>query len=81
MQGLLKEAINQFGQALSLDASYLEARYNLGMAYMAQQQLDDAIAEFTEALRLNPQFRPAEIGLNHARTLQSIPKNQDPDQP
>ena len=48
---------------------YVEARYNLGQAYVLQKQPDLAITEFNEILRVQPDFEPARRGLAQARQL------------
>ena len=57
-------------EALRLKTDYLEARYNLGRAYLSQKQIDEAISEFTAILRRHPDFAPAQRGLIEARQLQ-----------
>ena len=70
-QGKVAEAISCFREALGLKADYLEARYNLGSAYLAQKRLDEAISEFTDILRRRPDFVPAQRRLSEARALQT----------
>ena len=55
---------------MRLNPDYLEARCNLGRAYLSQRRIDEAIAEFTAALQRRPDFAPAQRGLAEARQMQ-----------
>ena len=48
---------------MALDPEYLEARYNLGAAFMSAGMLEDAEREFRGALRQRPDFQPAQTQL------------------
>ena len=51
-----KEAIETYRKAVALKPQYVEARYNLANALLAEQRLDDAQREYGEILRLRPDF-------------------------
>jgi tetratricopeptide (TPR) repeat protein len=51
---IVDDAIDQFKVALALDPAFAEARYDLGLAYVAAGLLDLALLEFKEAMRLRP---------------------------
>ena len=70
-QGHVAEAIPCFREALRLNPDYIEARYNLGTAYLSQGQTDDAVSEFTNITQRHPEFGPAQRGLLKARELQT----------
>jgi cytochrome c-type biogenesis protein CcmH/NrfG len=44
---------------------------NLANAYLVQDQVDEAVAELSEALRLQPDFQPAINAMHRARLKQS----------
>ncbi|PYJ78805.1 MAG: hypothetical protein DME22_26385 [Verrucomicrobia bacterium] len=60
-----------FREAIRLKPDYTEAHYNLGMAYLTQKQIDEAISEFTGILRVYPDFAPAQRALLKARQLET----------
>ncbi len=58
------EAIAQFRVALELDPTSSIAHFNLGNIYLKDlNQLSDARQCFTESIRLNPQYAPAQLNL------------------
>jgi tetratricopeptide (TPR) repeat protein/tRNA A-37 threonylcarbamoyl transferase component Bud32 len=62
--GLYEEAIGCFLKALQLNTPNLaDAHCNLGITYHLQGNLDAAIVELKEALRLNPNYANAHYGL------------------
>jgi superkiller protein 3 len=52
--GKFAEAASSLRRAASLDATLDEPHYFLGLSSRMQNQLQDAVLEFTEATRLNP---------------------------
>jgi len=60
-----------------LKPDYVEARYNLGSAYLNKRRIDEAITEFSEILRRQPDFAPARKGLAKAEQLRSF-RNPSP---
>jgi protein O-mannosyl-transferase len=55
----LQETIEQFEAALRLNPDDAEVHYRLGLALARQGKRPEAAAQFSEALRLNPGYRPA----------------------
>lgn len=52
--GLLDKAIACFQKAVTLDPNYIEALYNLGLAYVDKQQPEQAIAIWQEVVTISP---------------------------
>ena len=52
---LLSQAQSELEKAVSLNPSYSDAMYSLGLVYDASGQKDKAIQEFTAVQQLNPQ--------------------------
>jgi tetratricopeptide (TPR) repeat protein len=53
-----------FIEASRLDTNYLEARFNMGNAYLAVGQTNSATAAFQDVLRLRADFAPAAKALS-----------------
>jgi len=53
--GKLTEAVAALTTAVALNPSFFHARVNLARVYVQQFRLDEAIAEYVEAIRLEPQ--------------------------
>lgn len=62
-QGKAREAATVYGQAIEADPSLPEAHYGLGRELAQLHHLDEAAAEFKEALRLRPAFLEASEAL------------------
>ncbi|HVB55122.1 MAG TPA: FG-GAP-like repeat-containing protein [Candidatus Acidoferrales bacterium] len=56
-------AIQDFEKVASLDASDAYAQYFLGVLYSGEKQYTQAITAFSSAVKLNPFFASAELGL------------------
>src|SRR4051812_47449079 len=54
-KGELEAAIHEFSEVLLIDPRDATAYYNRGAAYLAKQDYEKALCDFTEAIRLNPQ--------------------------
>lgn len=50
------EAVQDFQAAIAMDPSFWQARYWLGMELISESQIDDAQAQFTQLVRLRPDF-------------------------
>ncbi|MBI4707896.1 MAG: tetratricopeptide repeat protein [Candidatus Omnitrophica bacterium] len=48
-----------FSQAIKIAPDYADAHFNLGLAYLQQSHLKEALSEFDKALRLNPAHNKA----------------------
>ncbi len=58
------KAIKFFEKALQIDSTYVEAIYNLGRSYEAENKLDKAIYYYKKSLRLLPNYPLAVAGIN-----------------
>lgn len=58
-QAVFDKAIENLRKLLVLDPGNVQARTNLGVSLIMQDQSDGAIAEFTTALQYDPHFLPA----------------------
>ena len=52
-----------FNAALETDPQYIYAINNLGAAYQRQGKLDEASQQYQRALRINPNYQPAQENL------------------
>src|SRR5262249_15428154 len=68
----LAEAAQIARRALELDPANAHARFILGTVYLEQKQYDDAIREYTEALRLNPELLNAKERLDLALKAKGV---------
>jgi tetratricopeptide (TPR) repeat protein len=62
-QKRLKTALNEYVAAQMYNADRPEAQANLGALYRDKDMPDKALAAYEEALRIDPSFAPATIGL------------------
>ena len=68
-QGKFADASSEFQTALRIYRDFATAHFGLGAAQLNLGQTDDAIAQFTEALRIDPSLAPAKDALNKAVSL------------
>jgi tetratricopeptide (TPR) repeat protein len=61
--GKLDEALTTAQAAVAADGNAAQARFTLGKVYAARSDSSQAIAAYTEALRLNPRMSAAEVEL------------------
>jgi tetratricopeptide (TPR) repeat protein len=66
-QGELQKAMEHFETASQLQTNYLEAHYNLASTYLELGKVALAVDKFSEILRQQPDFKPAQNGLERAR--------------
>jgi len=66
-------AILQFRNAARATPNNAEVYYQLGLAYVAAQDLNRAGASFAKALELNPRHAPARLGLAQVMTTATNP--------
>jgi len=75
-RGQLDQAILQFEKAVEINPGSAEAHCNLGtMLYYSHARVQEALAQWREALRLDPNFAPAMIQAAHA--LAASPEASD----
>jgi tetratricopeptide (TPR) repeat protein len=60
------EALQCFQKAVQCDANYAEGHYNLAMSYLDGKEPERAVVELREALRIKPDFEPAQRALMRA---------------
>lgn len=72
-KGEWDKAIEAYGKALSLDAKYVEAYFNLGEAFLSsasknrdQDLLEKSLKSFQEAIRVDPNYPAPYFGLGRA---------------
>lgn len=68
-----EEAIAHYRQGLKLCPDDDVAHNELGELYLQQKRLAEAVTEFTEALRINPNFSRAQKNLEAAKVEQGVP--------
>jgi serine/threonine protein kinase len=68
-QGKLQAAIDNYHRAISLNASYAEAHYNLADAYEEIPDYDKAVAEYQRAIDADSKFYPAYENLSRLYIL------------
>lgn len=66
--GRMMEAVEHYRRAASLAPS-ADAHYNLGIIFMGQSMIDEAQAEFTAALEIDPGFDGARARLREVQQL------------
>lgn len=70
--GRLEESRTEYGYAIengTLKADLVEARNGLGIIYAKKGLVDEAIREFSLALKMSPGFEPARVNLEKAERL------------
>ncbi len=74
-KGNLNGAVFAFKKAIENDEGYFEARYQLGLAYLAQKKYESAEKELLKVLRLNPSYDETHIAL--AKTYVGLSRTED----
>ncbi|HAG50487.1 MAG TPA: serine/threonine protein kinase, partial [Deltaproteobacteria bacterium] len=67
--GLLDSAEGEYKIALKLNPDSLLAHNNLGVVYAKKGDVEKAIIEFQEALRIDPSYSGARDNLNRALSM------------
>lgn len=65
--GQLDEAATDFSKAATLNPTFAEAYFNLGLARLQQSRLDDAISALGKSIKLKPRLRGANLFLGIAQ--------------
>jgi len=67
-----EEAIEHFGAAVRSRGGYFQAYHNLGLALVKAGRIDEGIRAYRMALSINPDFAPAQTGLQAALTQKAM---------
>ncbi len=62
-RGLVREAVSKWHETVKLNPNFIDARYNLGLAYMIMRQADNAIEQFKAILEITPSNLDARLDL------------------
>jgi adenylate cyclase len=73
-----EESFELAQRAVALDSRYPAAHFVLGLVGMWTSRLDRAVAEFREAINLNPSYSPAYVLLGQTFTYQGQPQEAIP---
>jgi tetratricopeptide (TPR) repeat protein len=65
----MSDAIEEFRAAIRSKPDYVSAHFNLGSALARQERYEEALPEFTEALRLNPNLPGVREAIEYCRGL------------
>ncbi|EPR37250.1 PEP-CTERM system TPR-repeat lipoprotein [Desulfovibrio sp. X2] len=77
-EGNYNGAIIHYKNALEKDPNYVDARFNLGLAYIETKKLDQAEREFQKVLLLNPYDKRVNLELGRIANLQNKPDKAVP---
>jgi len=86
VKGHFDEGMAHLLKASKLDAQDARIQYDLGMAYMYQRNLEDAIRLLSESIRRAPngfddQYEPVQMRLSLAQTLVAAGRSKDAEAP
>ncbi len=65
-KGFLEEAKSLFERALTRDPNMISAKYNLGLLHYNTGEKMQAVIQWSEILKMNPEYQPAINSLNYA---------------
>lgn len=74
-KGDLKGAAENYKEVISIDTNAYDAHFNLGVIYMDNFMIDEAYLEFSEALRLKPDYAEAKEKLESLSGLKAGKKD------
>ena len=77
--GKFDAALAQLDQAAALSPLNPESYHNRGVIHERQGKADDAIADYREALRYNPQYEPSRQALERLHAINAGPTPRDAD--
>jgi len=60
---VFRAALNEFQQAMEYSADFASGRYNLGNLYVALNRPEEAIRNYTDAIKIDDMFYPAKVNL------------------
>ena len=63
---VVAEALGEFQQELTIAPQSADAEYEIGEIYRRRNQFEDSLQHFSNAVRFQPDFEEAQIGLAHA---------------
>ena len=78
VQGNLDGAMAHYQDAAHLQPDRADIRTDIGNVFAQRGMISQAIIQYEEALRLDPQFRPAQDNLRLAKGSQSRFRSRSP---
>jgi lipopolysaccharide biosynthesis regulator YciM len=76
--GSSDKAFVDLSRALAVNPKSARAVTIRGQIYIAQREIDRAITEFKQAIAIDPNFKPAQLGLQSALITKSMSQLDKP---